>query len=106
MIYFYIGENEELITKLTLNDIQWLIKFNIIKKGLTGFLLHDSSETLPFFEDYILTYNNALSMNIYSKNTISKLLSTPGFHSEVLDKYCLIINTILTTRETINVRCD
>jgi len=106
MLDFYLKENGKLITELSLNDIIWLSKFKVIKEGRTGLLKEDGVETLPFFDDYELSYNNALVMNDYSQKAIFKLLSTSGFKSDALDKFNLIINTIITTKKTIKVICD
>ena len=91
---------------LSLNDVIWLSKFKVIKEGSTGFVKDDGVETLPFFEDYELNYTNAVAMNDYSQKAISKLLSTAGFQCNALDKFNLIMNTILTTKKTVKVICD
>jgi len=106
MLDFILKENGKLITGLSLDDIKWLSKFKVIKEGTTGFLKEDGVETLPFFEDYELNYTSAIAMNEYSQKAISQLLSTSGFQSDALDKFNLIINTVLTTKKTIKVICD
>lgn len=68
MLYFILLETEKLFATLSLDDIQWLSKMKILKEGTTGFLENDGVEILPFFEDYELTYENAISMHKYSNS--------------------------------------
>jgi hypothetical protein len=106
MLYFSLKENGKVVTKLSLDDIKWLCKFKIIKKGNTGFVEEDGVESLPFFDDYELTYMNGLAMHNYSEKVIFKLLSTPSFESETLNKFNLIIALLLDKKKVLQVMCD
>jgi len=106
MLYFHIRDTSELIASMTLDDIKWLTKFNIIKKGNTGLLEDDGVETLPFFDDYDLTYINALSMSAFSKDKIDKMKKIQGFQSETLDKFINILNVIIEDKLALSVTCS
>ena len=106
MLYFNSIENGRLITKLSMDEIRWLTKFKIIKEGSTGFLKEDSPEVLPFFEDYELTYSHAVSMHNYSKEVITQMQSYKGFNSESVRKFCMIMDTIIKTKQSIKVTCS
>ena len=102
MLYFYLKESKELFETLALDDIQWLSKFNFVKKGKTGFVEDDGVESLPFFEDYEITYMQALLMKEYAKENTKGL----NLQSETIDKFYNILNTSIEKRKTIEVLCS
>ena len=106
MLYFYKENTKELIETLSLEEIKWLIKFKIIKKGKTGFIKDDGPETLPFFDDYILTYQAALRMKKFSSNIIEKFNTTEGFKSKEIEKFNNIINFLITNKSSLKVLCS
>lgn len=106
MLYFNLKDTGELIEVLSLEDIQWLTKFHIIRQGKTGLVEDDGVEILPFFDDYELTYDNAVSMYIFSKETITKMKSNASFKSETMDKFCNIIETVMQTKKSLQVLCS
>lgn len=106
MLYFYIKNIDHLICTMTSDDIIWLKKFNFIKDSSTGLLEDDGVETLPFFDDYDIGYNDALFMRQFAKNELNKINKIQGFKSVSLDKFLVIINTIIEKKITLNVVCD
>jgi len=106
MLYFSLAETGELIETLSLEDIQWLVKMRILKEGSTGFIKDDGVQILPFFEDYKLTYLDAISMRDYSHVNIQKMMSTSGFYSTSLEKFCKILDNLIESKKTIKVRCS
>jgi len=106
MLYFNLKDTGEQIEVLSLENIQWLSKFHVIKQGSTGFLENDGVETLPFFDDYEITYDNAVSMYNFSNKTIIKMKSDTSFKSEAIDKFCNILKTIMQTKKSLQVICS
>jgi len=103
MIYFYAFDNS-LITSLDNNDVSWLVKFHYLKMGNTGSIKTDSPETLPLFDDYIITLENISNMKkfmLLNKNTLPL-----GFTSASLDKLLLIIKSGESGSTPIKVKCD
>jgi len=63
--------------------------------GTTGLLEDDGVETLPFFDDYDIEYNDALLMRQFAENALNNINAIQGFKSGSLDKFLVIINTII-----------
>jgi len=106
MLYFYKENTRELIETLSLEEVKWLVKFNIIKQGKTGFKEDDGVETLPFFDDYILTYQDALNMKEFSNNQINEMNRQEGFNSKEIKKFNNIINFIIENKSFLRVICS
>jgi len=103
MLYFQI--EGKTIETLDIKDIKWLVKMEVIKKGRTG-LLEDGVETLPFFDDYEISYKKIICMQSFSKKVIIKLKKTSEFRSKSLDKFCKIIDTCICKKKPVSVTCD
>lgn len=104
MLDFYIvtetGEKEGL-GGLSLNDVMWLAKFDVIKKGTTGLLADDGAETLPFYDDFELTPEVIERMYNKFKSRYEELSLVPGSNSHSLEKYKSIITVAVEKKRKV-----
>jgi hypothetical protein len=108
MLYFNLVGNNEIIAKLTLEELEWLTRMNVIRDCTPAYSAGDDPdpETLPPFDAFELTLENIVSMKQFSAPRIEEMNMVPGFGSVTVDKFVLIIETALRMGTGVEVDCD
>lgn len=107
---FHIGQGGiddlgELIGQMEMKEHNWLQKNGFIMSGETGHL-PDPVESLPYFDDVVLTHEEVLRIKKRFDDRKKEALKTPGFNSVVVDKLEGILNRLIDEEKGLSTCAD
>lgn len=107
---FHIGQGGiddlgEYIGQMEMEEHHWLQKNGFLMKGETGHL-PDPVESLPYFDDIVLTREEVLNIKIRFDARKKEAIQTPGFRSSAVDKMEKILNRLITEQEGLSTCAD
>lgn len=110
MLDFHLGtggiENlVEHIGGLSAAEIYWLQRNDFLIQGKTGHL-PDSEESLPYYDDVILTLEQLQRMYAKCILQLTKARETPGFQSTDVDKLRKILEVAIESESGLSTIAD
>jgi len=107
---FHIGQGGiddlgEYIGQMEMDEHHWLQKNGFLMAGETGHLL-DPAESLPYFDDVVLTHEEVVRIKKRFDDRKNDVLQTLGFTSGAVDKMEEILNRIVAERQGLSTCAD
>lgn len=107
---FHIGQGGiddlgEYIGQMEMDEHHWLLKNGFLLAGETGHL-PDPIETLPYFDDVVLTHEQVLNIKIRFDDRKKEVMKTPRFKSSAVDKMEEILNRLVAERKGLSTCAD
>ena len=91
MLDFYLGTGGidnlgEHLGGISMEGIFWMQQNGLLLEGSTGHLPEDKPESLPYFDDVVLTAHQVTKMYKKFKMLAEEIRRTPGFKNNEMDK--------------------
>jgi len=107
---FHIGQGGiddlgEHIGQMEMDEHHWLQKNGFLMIGETGHL-PDPIESLPYFDDIVLTHEQVLNIEIRFDERKKAAMKSPGYRSSAVDKMEVILNRLITERKGLSTCAD
>ena len=111
MLDFYLGTGGinnlgKYLGGISSDGIFWLQKNGFIKMGKTGHLPNDSPESLPYFDDVVLSIEQVKQMYNKCKLKMNEAQKTPGFKNSDVDTLLNILATAIEANSGLSTLCD
>lgn len=100
-----IDELGEYLGQIEIDEHFWLQNNGFLIKGKFGHF-PDSVESLPYFEDVILTNEQVKKIKEKFDLRKIKIFQTPGFKSETVEKMEIILNRVITENKGLSTCAD
>ena len=95
----------EYVEQIEMEEHYWLQKNGFLMKGETGHL-PDNSESLPYFDDVVLTHKEVLTVKKRFDARKKEVIQTPGFRNSAVDKMEKILNRVITEQKGLSTCTD
>ncbi len=110
MLDFHLGcggieDLGEHIGALDMDEVFWLQKNGFLLKGVTGHI-SDPPESLPYFDDVILTHGQVQQIYTRFMERLEKTVQTPGFKSAAIDKLKTILDFVMKNGSGLSTVAD
>lgn len=108
---FHIGQGGinnlgEYLGQLDMEELSWLQRKGFIKTGETGHFPDDPIESLPYFDDVILTHDQVKFIKRKFDSKLEEMLIIPGFKSETVEKLNEILTKAFVEKQGISTLAD
>lgn len=100
-----IDDLGEYLGQIEMDEHHWLQKNGFIIAGETGHL-PDSIESLPYFDDIVLTHEQVLNVKTRFDERKKETGNTPGFKSTTVEKMENILNRTITEQKGLSTCAD
>jgi len=100
-----IGDLGEYLGQIEMDKHRWLQKNGFLLEGKTGHL-PDPKESLPYFDDAVLTHAEVLTVKNRFDERKRQTRATPGFHSEVIAKIDQILTRLFDEAKGLSTCAD
>jgi hypothetical protein len=107
---FHIGQGGiddlgEYIGQIEMDEHHWLQKNGFLINGETGHL-PDPIESLPYFDDVVLTHEEVVRIKKIFDNRKNDAFRTSGFTSTAVDRMEEILNRLVAERKGLSTCAD
>ena len=111
MLEFYLGGGGtdnlgKYLGGISLDTILWLQKNELIINGQTGCMPEGSPESLPYYDDVILSAEQVYRMYNKCKSRLSELQKTSGFNSSEANEFLAILTIAVDAKSGLSTLCD